>query len=62
MLRTEEAIVEVVSRDWNNITRIVKRRIVEIFQTCPHDFFTEHNIHSVLYNVTSEELRLSGVL
>lgn len=61
MLRTEEAIVEVVSRDWSNLTNMIKQRIVETFQTCPHYFFTEHDIHSVLYNITNEELQLSGV-
>jgi len=62
MLRTEAAIVEVVSRDWNNIIDMIKRRTVETFQTCPYYFFTKHDIHSVLYNITSEELQLSGVL
>ena len=62
MLRTEEAIVEVVSRDWSNITNMIKQRTVETFQTCPHYFFTEHDIHSVLYNITNEELQLGGVL
>ena len=62
MLKTEAAIIEVVSRDWNNITDMIKHRIAEAFEACPYCFFTEHDIHSVLYNIASEELQLSGVL
>jgi len=62
MLRGEEAIVEVVSRDWNNMIDMIKQRTVEAFQACPYCFFTEHDIHSILYNIASEELQLSGVL
>lgn len=48
--------------DWNNVKSLAVEHLEETFRRYPHCFFTEHDIHSVLYNVTKKELQLNGVL
>ena len=62
MLRTEEEIVKtVLSSNWGDVKNLTINRLKETFQKHPSYFFTEHDIHSVLYNVAEEELQLNGV-
>lgn len=58
---TAQEIVEVKPEyDWNNVKTTVVTRLGETFQEYPDCFFTEHDIHSVLYNITKEELQRNG--
>ena len=63
MLRTDKGMVELrLENDWNNLKTSTVERLIETFQQHPNYFFTEHDIHSVLYNIAEEELKLNGVL
>lgn len=63
MLRTEKELIELgFADDWKNVKNTVIDHLIEAFSEHPHHFFTEHDIHSVLYNITREELQLNGVL
>lgn len=63
MLRTEEGIVRVESEvDWNDVKSSIVKRLKETFHEHPDWFFTEHDIHSVLYNIAMEELQASGTV
>ncbi len=61
MLRTEDAVRFKLDLDWTSIKDQVVERIGEMFHECPYYFFTERDIHSLLCDVTNEELRLCGV-
>jgi len=62
MLRTEERTDEIKPpNNWNDVKNLTVNRFKEIFQRHPDCFFTEHDIHSVLYNIAKEELQLNEV-
>jgi len=52
--------IEVESK-WDILKKIVIERLRATFQKCPHCFFSEHDIHSVLYSLAREELKQLGV-
>jgi len=54
--------VDTVEVDWILTKTSIVKRINKIFQRNPNLFFTEHDIHSVLYNIAEEELQRHGVL
>ena len=63
MLRTEERIVEVeLANNWNNVKNSAVNRLRATFHQHPDWFFTEHDIHSVLYNIAKEELQQNGIM
>lgn len=63
MLRTDKELIELrLTHDWENVKNTIIDRLIETFDQHPNHFFTEHDIHSVLYNITREELQLNGVL
>lgn len=63
MLRTDKTIVEFEpATNWNDVKNLTVNQIIETFQRNPFFFFTEHDIHSVLYNIAKEELQLNGVI
>ena len=63
MLRTDKRMVELrLEDDWNNLKNTIVDQLIEMFHQHPNYFFTEHDIHSILYNISKEELQQSGVL
>lgn len=48
--------------NWSDVKNLTINRLVERFRKHPYHFFTEHDIHSVLYSITREELKLSGTM
>jgi len=63
MLRTDEGIVRFGLEDkWNEIKNSTVNRLRGTFHKHPDWFFTEHDVHSTLYNIAKEELQLNGVL
>lgn len=63
MLRTDKRMVELPLEDnWKSVKNAIVDRLIETFCEHPNCFFTEHDIHSVLYNIAKEELRLNGSL
>lgn len=54
--------MDTIKVDWIHTKTSIVKRINKIFQRNPNHFFTEHDIHSVLYNITKEELELNGAL
>lgn len=62
MLKTKEDIAKVeLEVDWSSLKCSIVRKLTETFQRHPDWFFTEHDIHSVLYNIVKEELQLDGI-
>lgn len=62
MLKTNVEIVRTAhSSNWGDVKNLTINRLKESFQKHPNWFFTEHDIHSVLYNIAKEELKLNGV-
>ena len=58
MFRTGQALVEAnLKDDWNRMRFSIIERLTESFHQNPYCFFTESDIHSVLYNITKEELQ-----
>ena len=63
MPRTDKTIVEVkLASNWNDVKDLTVSRLRDTFHEYPNCFFTEHDIHSVLYNIAKEELQLNRVL
>lgn len=63
MLRTDEELIELkLANDWKSAMNTVVDRLIRTFGQYPHHFFTEHDIHSVLYNITRKELQQNRVL
>ncbi len=61
MLRTIEKMAEDdLENVWNNVKYSTIGRLRKTFQKHPNCFFTEHDIHSVLYSITKEGLQRSG--
>jgi len=46
---------------WDILKKIVVERLQATFQKYPHCFFSEHDIHSVLYRLVKEELKHQGI-
>jgi len=61
MQRIQEATEVELAVDWSDVKDRIIRQIGEMFHDCPYYFFTERDIHSLLYDVANEELRLGGV-
>lgn len=62
MLRAKTEIAKTeLSNNWIDVRSLTVNRLKETFQKYPSCFFTEHDIHSVLYNIAKEELQLNGV-
>ena len=59
MLEKRERPVKV---DWDHVKNSIVKQLTETFRKYPNCFFTEHDIHSVLYNIAKEELQLKDVL
>ena len=63
MLRTDETIVEVeLANNWNDVKNLTVNRLRDTFHKHQNCFFTEHDVHSVLYNIAKEELQLNAVM
>jgi len=63
MLRTDKELIELrLTEDWENTKNTTIKRLIETFSQHPNHFFTEHDIHSVLYNITREALQQNRVL
>lgn len=63
MLKTDNGMVELgLEDDWNDVKTSTVERLIETFHQHPDYFFTEHDIHSVLYNIAKEELQQNDVL
>lgn len=63
MFRRDKQIVEVeLIDDWNNIKNSSVEQLMEKFQKHLNWFFTEHDIHSVLYDIVKTELQLNGIV
>ena len=63
MIRTEAKVVEIgLSNNWDDVRNLTVNRLKEAFQKHPSYFFTEHDVHSVLYNIAGEELQLHGIM
>ena len=63
MLRTDETFIEFeLASNWNDVKNLTVNRLRDTFQKRPNCFFTEHDVHSVLYNIAKEELQLNGVM
>lgn len=62
MLRTDKEIVMAgLTIDWSDMKSWIVKRVGIAFREYPDYFFTEHDIHSVLYDIAKEELQLYGV-
>lgn len=62
MLRTKEEIDKTaLTGNWGDVKNLTISRLKVTFQEHPDYFFTEHDIHSVLYNITKEELQLNRI-
>ena len=48
-------------RQWSDLTKRVIKELQTTFKSCPHCFFSEHDIHSSLYNIVKNELRQLGI-
>jgi len=48
-------------RQWNDLTKKVIDKLQTTFKSCPHCFFSEHDIHSTLYSITKKELKQLGI-
>jgi hypothetical protein len=48
-------------RQWNDLTKKVIDKLQTTFKSCPHCFFSEHDIHSVLYSIVKKELKQIGI-
>jgi len=46
---------------WNSLAKKVIRQLQTTFKSCRHCFFSEHDIHSSLYNIVKNELRQLGI-
>lgn len=63
MLKTDKTIVEVeLASNWNDVKNLTVNRLGDAFQKHANCFFTEHDVHSVLYNIAKEELQLNGIM
>lgn len=63
MLGTDKELIELkLANDWKSAKNTVIDRLIRTFGQHPNHFFTEHDIHSVLYSIAREELQLNGVL
>jgi hypothetical protein len=47
--------------NWNDLTKKVSTELQTTFRKSTYYFFSEHDIHSVLYNITKKELKRLGV-
>ena len=45
---------------WNDLAKKVINGLQTTFKSCPHCFFSEHDIHSSLYNIVKKELEQLG--
>lgn len=43
-------------RQWENLTKKVIDELQMTFKSCPHCFFSEHDIHSSLYSIAKKQL------
>jgi len=48
-------------RQWENLTKKVINELQMTFKSCPHCFFSEHDIHSSLFGITKKELEQLGI-
>jgi hypothetical protein len=46
---------------WNDLTKKVIEELQTTFKGYPHCFFSEHDIHSVLYSIIKKELERIGI-
>lgn len=46
---------------WSVIKKAVVKKMEATFSKCPQCFFSEHDIHSVLYRFVTEELQQHGI-
>ena len=46
---------------WSVVKKTVVKKMEATFSECPQCFFSEHDIHSVLYRVAKEELKQHGI-
>jgi len=42
---------------WNDLTKRVVDKLQTTFKSCPHCFFSEHDIHSSLFSIAKKELK-----
>ena len=45
---------------WNDLKNKIVNELQDVFRKHPHHYFSEHDIHSVLYNLTQEQLKHYG--
>jgi len=45
---------------WSNLKKKVLKKLLFTFKRCPHCFFSEHDIHSSLYDIARKELKQLG--
>lgn len=46
---------------WNDLTKRVIDKLQSTFKSCPHCFFSEHDIHSSLFSIAKKQLEEVGV-
>ena len=47
-------------RHWNEVRNRIINKLQDIFRKYPQQYFSEHDIHSVLYHLTQEQLKQPG--
>ena len=62
MFRTDQKIEVRLRDDWNSVKISTIEQLIETFPKHLSCFFTERDIHSVLYNIAKQELQLNRVL
>lgn len=48
------------SNQWNKVKNRVINELQDIFRKYPQHYFSEHDVHSVLYHLTQEQLKQHG--
>jgi 4-hydroxy-3-methylbut-2-en-1-yl diphosphate synthase IspG/GcpE len=61
LARVVEPWIMKVESHWSVMKKIVVKKMEVTFRECPQCFFSEHDIHSLLYRLTTEELKHHGI-
>lgn len=62
MLKTNKTCEISSDIDWINLKNSIVCKLEQKFRRFPNYYFTEHDLHSALYNITKEEMKLLEVL
>lgn len=61
LLRTEDVLEIELDVNWSEMKSEIVNRVRTMFHEYPDYFFTERDMHSLLCDISNEELRLNGV-